>query len=85
MLLRRRREELSLSQAEIAEVLRVTPEAVGQWECSRRRMTLDKIPQLAEVLKLEPKYLCATALAEFHPRFHAALFGTGLNGGQPTV
>ena len=40
ILLRRRREELSLYQAQIAEALHVTPECIGQWECGRRRMEL---------------------------------------------
>ena len=72
--LRQRREELSLSQAEIAEALRVSPEAVTQWECGRRRMALDRIPRIAEILELDVKELCAAALAEFHPQLHAALF-----------
>ncbi len=72
--LRQRREELCLTQAEIAEVLRVTPESITQWECGRRRMALDKIPMLADALDLDQKQLCIQALAEFHPRFHAALF-----------
>ena len=45
ILLRRRREELSLFQAQIAAVLHVTPECIGQWECGRRRMELSKIPR----------------------------------------
>ena len=74
ILLRRRREELSLYQAEIAEALHVSPECIGLWECGRRRMELSKVPRLAEVLHLDAKELCAKALAEFHPLFYAALF-----------
>jgi transcriptional regulator with XRE-family HTH domain len=74
--LRRRREELSLSQAEIAQALGLTPECIGQWECGRRRMTLDKIPRIANILELNAKHLCAKALAEFHPRFYAVLFAS---------
>ena len=74
ILLRRRREELCLYQAEIAEALNVSPECVGLWECGRRRMELSKIPRLADALQLDARKLCAKALSEFHPLFYAALF-----------
>jgi transcriptional regulator with XRE-family HTH domain len=77
ILLRRRREELSLFQAQIAEALHVTPECIGQWECGRRRMELSKLPRIAEALQLDAKELCAKALAEFHPLVYFALFGHG--------
>ena len=77
ILLRRRREELSLFQAQIAEALHVTPECIGQWECGRRRMELSKLPRTAEALQLDAKELCAKALAEFHPLVYFALFGHG--------
>jgi transcriptional regulator with XRE-family HTH domain len=75
-LLRRRREELFLIQAQLAEALHVTPECVGQWECGRRRMELSKIPRIAQALQLDARELCARALAEFHPLVYATLFGT---------
>jgi transcriptional regulator with XRE-family HTH domain len=75
ILLRRRREELSLCQAQVAEVLHVSPECITQWECGRRRMELSKLPRIAEALQLDAKKLCAKALAEFHPLVYAALFG----------
>jgi transcriptional regulator with XRE-family HTH domain len=74
ILLRRRREELHLIQAQVAEALHVTPECVTNWECGRRRMELSKLPRIAAVLQLDPKELCAKALAEFHPLVYAALF-----------
>src|ERR1017187_1030195 len=76
ILLRRRREELSLFQAQIAETLHVTPECIGQWECGRR-MELSKLPRIAAALQLDARQLCAQALAEFHPSVYAALFGPG--------
>jgi len=75
ILLRRRREELSLLQAQIAEALHVTPECVGQWESGHRRMELSKLPRIAEALQMDAKELCAKALAEFHPLVYATLFG----------
>jgi transcriptional regulator with XRE-family HTH domain len=74
-LLRRRRQELSLFQTQVAEALHVSPECVGLWECGRRRMELCKLPRIAEVLHLDARKLCAKALAEFHPVLFAALFG----------
>jgi len=73
--LRRRRQELSLLQADVAAALNVSAGAVTLWESGRRRMELSKIPRLAEALQLDAKELCIQALAEFHPGFHATLFG----------
>jgi transcriptional regulator with XRE-family HTH domain len=78
VVLRRRREELHLIQAQIAERLHVTPECVVLWECGRRRPELSKLPRLAEALQLDPKQLCERALAEFHPPVYETLFGNGL-------
>jgi transcriptional regulator with XRE-family HTH domain len=75
ILLRRRREELSLLQAQVAEALHVTPECITQWESGRRRMELSKLPRIAAVLQIDAKELCAKALAEFHPLVYATLFG----------
>lgn len=74
ILLRRRREELSLIQAQVAEALHVTPECIGQWECGRRRMELSKVPRIAAALQMDAKELCIKALAEFYPPVHATLF-----------
>ena len=77
ILIRRRRQELHLPQAEIAEALHVTPECVLRWECGQRRMELSKLPRIAAILQMDPRQLCAQALAEFHPLFYATLFGDG--------
>jgi len=75
VMLRRRREELSLFQTQIAEALHVTPECVGQWESGHRRMELSKLPRIAQALQMDAKELCVKALAEFHPLVYATLFG----------
>jgi len=75
VLMRRRRQELTLTQAALAEALFVTAECISQWEAGRRRMELSRLPHIGEVLQLDPRELCAKALAEFHPRFYASLFG----------
>ena len=74
VLLRRRRQELSLLQADVAEAVRVSPECVTMWESGRRRMELCKLPRLAAALQIDAKQLCAKALAEFHPLFFHTLF-----------
>ena len=75
ILLRKRRQELSLHQVQVAETLHVTPECIGQWECGRRRMELSKIPRIAAALQMDAKELCVKALKEFHPLVYATLFG----------
>ncbi len=74
-LLRRRRQELNLLQAEVAEALNVSAECVTRWESGRRRMELAKVPRIAEVLQIDARDLCIRALAEFYPAFHNTLFG----------
>jgi len=73
--LRRRRQELSLLQAEVAEALNVSAETIALWESGRRRMELAKLPRIAAVLQIDARELCIQALAEFHPAFHNTLFG----------
>ena len=73
MLLRHRRHELKLTQAEVAHALNVTPECIVVWENGRRRMELSKLPRIAGALRLDPKELCAKALAEFYPAVFAVL------------
>ena len=75
IMLRRRREELGLLQAQVAETLRVSPECVTMWENGHRRMELSKLPRIAAALKLDARELVIQALAEFHPSVHEALFG----------
>jgi len=74
-LIRRRRQQLGLLQADIAEACHVTPESVTQWEAGRRRMELSKIPRLANALHMNARELCIKALQEFHPPVYHTLFG----------
>jgi len=73
--LRRRRQELSLRQADIAEALHVGAGAVTLWEGGHRRMELSKLPRLAEALQIDARELCMQALAEFYPSLFNTLFG----------
>lgn len=47
----------TVSQAQIAEALGVTQQAVGNWEGDRSEPTLSTIQRLAEVLETSPEYL----------------------------
>jgi transcriptional regulator with XRE-family HTH domain len=77
ILIRRRRQELRLLQADLAETLNVSPECIGLWEAGRRRMHLCKLPYIAAALHIDAEQLCAAALAEFYPLFYASLFREG--------
>ncbi len=77
VVLRRRREQLQLLQADVAEALHVSPECVTLWEGGRRRPELSKLPRIAEALQLDAEDLCRKALAEFHPPVYETLFGDG--------
>jgi DNA-binding transcriptional regulator YiaG len=79
-LLRRRRQELNLRQADVAAALNISAEAVTLWESGRRRMELAKLPRIAQVLQLDARELCLRALAEFYPTFHNTLFGPRNSG-----
>jgi transcriptional regulator with XRE-family HTH domain len=78
-LLQRRRQELKLTQAEVAGALHLSPVAITHWESGSRRMDLAKLPRIAAVLRLDPKELCAKALSEFYPGVFASL----LNAAEP--
>ena len=87
MLLRRRREELNLRQADVAESLNVTPEAVTLWEGGHRRMELCKIRASPEHSRSIPRNFAprpcrsitqhsfkrCSALGPQHPRASARL------------
>lgn len=79
-IVRQRREQLKLSQAQVAEALRLTPEAIGNWERGTRRVELGKIPRLAAILQLNGPALCGLALYEYSPALASCLFDGG--GGQ---
>jgi transcriptional regulator with XRE-family HTH domain len=73
-LIRQRREQLNISQAQVAEAFRLTPEAVGHWERGTRRVELGKLPRLAVILQLDGPSFCYLALCEYFPVLAACLF-----------
>jgi transcriptional regulator with XRE-family HTH domain len=80
-LIRNRREELNLTQKQVADVLGVTADFMSLVESGHRRLSLDHVALLAHALAIDPPYLCRTALEERAPFFCAQLFA-GWAGGE---
>src|SRR3954454_2802765 len=72
--IRVRRLELTLTQADVAEALRTEPEAVGNWERGVRRIDLDKLPRLARTLNLDERQLCRLWIGGVHARGDSSMF-----------
>ena len=73
-LIRHRRQELNLTQAEVADKLGVTADCITLAELGYRRLDLDRIPILADALKLNRRQLCRQALQERAPELFRQLF-----------
>ena len=73
-LIRCRREELNLTQAEVAEQVGLTTDAITLVELGYRRLDLDRIPALADALQLNRRKLCRQALQERAPELYRELF-----------
>jgi transcriptional regulator with XRE-family HTH domain len=75
-LLRQRRLELGLTQRQVADALGIkSPDFICLVEKGRKRLELDRIPQLAQVLTLDVLEVCRQALEERAPALAAALAG----------
>src|SRR5664279_6141672 len=66
-LIRQRREDLGLSQEDIARQLMVTSDFVGLCERGMRKIGLERIPRLAEILEVNAKDLALMALSKEAP------------------
>jgi transcriptional regulator with XRE-family HTH domain len=73
--IRQRRLQLSKTQAQVAAACGITAPAITLIESGRRRMALEHIPALAQVLETNPGELCRLALEVCLPDFAAALAG----------
>ena len=74
--IRTRREELGLSQIELARVLGIASgEFVSMVESGKRSFALNNIPRLAAALWLDAEDLCRVALHEAAPELYLATFG----------
>jgi len=74
-IIKQRRTELGLTQQQLADQLRIVPEAVCLWEGEKRRVELNRVPRLAAALELDGQDVSRIALWEYYPCLHAALFG----------
>ena len=79
--MRRRREELGWSQEEVAEQLGLTADFVSLCERGLRRVGLDRIPRLAEILELNAKELAVLALTEEAPQLADVMLQGKLSSG----
>lgn len=85
-ILRQRREQLQLTQADVARALDIqSSEFIGLVENGQRRLDLNRVPQLAGVLKLDTETLCRLALFEAAPQFALSLFGAKIKTFVPTA
>jgi transcriptional regulator with XRE-family HTH domain len=73
-LIRNRRQELKLTQQQVADVLGVTADFMSLVESGQRRLNLDHVALLAHALAIDPPYICRLALEERAPFFYAQLF-----------
>jgi hypothetical protein len=75
-IVRKRREELGLSQAKLSRALGiVSSEFVCLVESGKRSFALNNLPRVAEVLSLDAADLCRCGLYEAAPRLYLATFG----------
>lgn len=77
--LRKRREDLGMTQQSVAKAIGVNSAGfVGMIEAGSRRLDLNRIPRLADVLQLSRKDLIRAALYEEAPTVSQILFGAEL-------
>jgi transcriptional regulator with XRE-family HTH domain len=77
--LRNRRLQLGLRQRDVAEALGVSPDFVSQVEAGDKCFDLERTPQLAAVLQINPSSLAHWTLIERAPQLYRALF-PGIEG-----
>jgi hypothetical protein len=76
---RARREQLGFTQRTIANALGFrSAEHIGLVETAQRALDLDKVPQLARVLKCNVMDLAQLALSEQYPLLYRTLFGNAV-------
>lgn len=71
--IRKRRQQLNKTQAEVARACGLSEESITLVEGGHRRLGLERVPRLAEALQVDAAQLCHMALAARAPQFAAAL------------
>jgi transcriptional regulator with XRE-family HTH domain len=75
-LLKKRRKDLGLTQKQVARALAInSTEIIAMVEAGGRRITLDKIPALADILLIDRVGLCKLAIQEFAPTVYQVFWG----------
>jgi transcriptional regulator with XRE-family HTH domain len=73
--IRQRRLELGRTQREVAAAIGISSaDFISLVEQGHRRLELERVPALAQVLELDPALLCRQALEARAPQFAAHLF-----------
>lgn len=82
--IRRLRDNLGLSQSDIARKLDVTPSTISNWESGKARPRLDKMTQLAELFNVTVSDLMGEQGVEVHgsPTGLVPLIGSSHMGGR---
>lgn len=79
-----RRTELGMSASDLARALNIkSSEFIGMVERGRRNLELNRVPMLADALKLDSEALCRLALFEAAPQIAMRLFGRKINDFDP--
>ena len=81
-LIKQSREDLRLTQEQLAEQLDVSRQAVSKWEADLSRPTREKLGRLSEILNIPPD-AWAQADAEIRAAAHLPLAKTGSRTGGP--
>jgi transcriptional regulator with XRE-family HTH domain len=82
--MRDRREELQLTQADVAQGVGVSSgDFISLVEKGMRNLDLDRIPRLAGILKTDPEDLCRRVIEEQYPLLAQCLFGATLRSRKP--
>jgi len=72
--IRARRQQLCKTQSDLAAECGISSgDFISLVEAGRRRVKLERVPRLAEVLGVDAAYLCRLALTSWAPQFAAAL------------
>ena len=66
-LVRRRRRQLDMTQADLAMKMGVTRGLVAQWESNRSRIMLHDLPRLGEALQVSTAYLLGQDITALEP------------------
>ena len=73
--LKSRRAELGITQVEVARAIGIaSPDFISLVEQGTRKIDLDRIPRLADVLQVNNSDLCKLALSEAYPALYKAVF-----------